>query len=87
MKITVKLFNNNILVLTKIFDVGSFRVGKSEFCDIVLPDESVSRSAFEIRVTDESAYVTNMGGSGLLKINGKKRETGELKHWRFFRAE
>lgn len=79
MKITVKLFNNNILVLTKIFDVGSFRVGKSEFCDIVLPDESVSRSAFEIRVTDESAYVTNMGGSGLLKINGKKRETGELK--------
>ncbi|MSP18120.1 MAG: FHA domain-containing protein [Bdellovibrionales bacterium] len=79
MRITVKLFDSNILVLTKLFDVGSFRVGKSEFSDIVLPDESVSRSALEIRVTEESVYVTNMGGSGLLKIDGKKRETGQLK--------
>ncbi len=80
MKITVKVFQNENLILIKVFDKGSFRVGKSEFCDLVLNDEKVGRSAIEFRITESSMYFTNMGSAGKLKIDGKKQETGELKH-------
>jgi pSer/pThr/pTyr-binding forkhead associated (FHA) protein/tetratricopeptide (TPR) repeat protein len=79
MKITIKVFENENLVFTKVFDKGIFRAGRSEFCDIILSDEKMSRSAVEFRVTESSVYVTNMGVAGKLKINGKKQETGELK--------
>lgn len=79
MKITIKVFENENLIFTKVFEQGVFRVGKSEFSDIVLNDEKMSRSAAEFRVTESSVYVTNMGSTGKLKINGKRQETGELK--------
>lgn len=79
MKITVKIFKNENLVLAKVFDKGSFRVGKSEFCDLVLNEEQVSRSALEVRVTDNAVYFTNMGAGGKLKVDGRKQETGELR--------
>jgi len=79
MKITVKVFKSENLVLSKVFDQGSFRVGKSEFCDLVLNEDHVSRSALEVRVTESAAYFTNMGPGGKLKVDGKKQETGELK--------
>lgn len=79
MKITLKVFENDSLILSKSFDNGVFRVGRSELSDLVIQGSSVSRSAFELRVTDSSVYVTNMGAPGKLKINGRKQETGELK--------
>ena len=79
MKITIKVFENENLIFTKVLEKGVFRVGKSEFSDIVLNDQKMSRSAVEFRVTESSVYVTNMGSAGKLKINGKRQETGELK--------
>jgi pSer/pThr/pTyr-binding forkhead associated (FHA) protein/tetratricopeptide (TPR) repeat protein len=79
MKITVKIFQGDQVLETKVFSEGSFRVGRSEFCDIVLSGDSVSRSHVEIRVTPTTVYMTNMSGAGRIKLNGERVETGEVK--------
>ncbi|MFM8269899.1 MAG: FHA domain-containing protein, partial [Pseudomonadota bacterium] len=55
-----------------------FRVGRSEFSDLVLEGKDISRSHLEIRVTENSVYITNMSSSGHLKLNGERIETGEV---------
>ncbi len=80
MKITVKVFQNETLKFSQVLEKGSFRAGKSEFCDLILEGDQISRSAIEVRISDGAAYFTNMGPIGKLKFNGKKRETGEIKN-------
>ncbi len=78
MKMILKIFEHEKLILTQSLDKGVYRLGRSEFSDIVISDPKLARSALEFRVTENSLYVTNMGQPGQLKINGKKQETGQL---------
>jgi len=79
MKITLKVFKSENLLFGQVFDNGVYRVGRSEFSNLVINDESLPRTALEIRITDVSVYVTNLASPGHLVINGRKQETGELK--------
>jgi pSer/pThr/pTyr-binding forkhead associated (FHA) protein/tetratricopeptide (TPR) repeat protein len=78
MKITVRIFNNTEEILSRVLDEGVYRVGRSDFSDIVLTGDSVSRSHLEIRVTDSAVYMTNMSSTGKVKVNGKWRETAQI---------
>jgi pSer/pThr/pTyr-binding forkhead associated (FHA) protein/tetratricopeptide (TPR) repeat protein len=77
-KITVKVFDGNEELTGRVFDEGVYRIGRSEFSDLVLAGESVSRSHLELRVTEAAVYMTNMTTAGKVKLNGKARETGEI---------
>src|SRR5688572_12149353 len=79
MKITVKVYLNDQEVLSKVFSEGSFRACRSEFCDIVLDGDAISRSQLELRVTPTSVCMTNMSGTGRVKLNGERVETAEVK--------
>ena len=63
----------------KEFGVGAYRLGRSEFSDIVLDGKDISRSHLEIRVTPSSVYITNMSSGGRVKLNGERVETAEVK--------
>ncbi|NBX77295.1 MAG: FHA domain-containing protein [Proteobacteria bacterium] len=65
--------------ILKEFGAGVYRVGRSEFSDLVLDGKDISRSHLEIRVTDSSVYVTNMSSTGHVKLNGERVETGEVR--------
>ncbi len=78
MKLTLKVFENGQAVVSKTLGEGVFRLGRSEFCDVVLPNDTVSRSHVEIRVNEASIYFTNMSGPGQLRVNGHALETGEI---------
>lgn len=78
MKITLNVYDRDELVTTQEFPEGTFRIGRSDFSDIVLEHDSVSRSHVEVRVTDSSVYVTNMSSAGRVKVNGVSRETAEV---------
>ncbi len=78
MKITVKTYSDGQELLSKIFPEGAYRVGRSEFSDVVLNHSSISRSHLEIRVTESAVYLTNMSAGGKVKVNGQAVETAEL---------
>lgn len=78
MKITVKTYIDGQEALSKVFPEGVYRVGRSEFSDIVLNHSSISRSHLEIRVTESAVYLTNMGAGGKVKVNGQAVETAEM---------
>lgn len=78
MKITVKIYEKGDEILSKIFEEGAYRIGRSEQCDISLSSDLVSRSHVELRVTDSAVYLTNMSTSGKVKVNGKAVETAEV---------
>ncbi len=79
MKITIKVFDNDQEILDKVFSEGSYRVGRSEFCDVVLEGDSVSRSHLEFRITENNVYMTNMSQAGRVKLNNERVETAEIK--------
>lgn len=66
-------------VSTREFGEGVYRIGRSDFCDLILQGKEISRSHVELRVTPAAIYFTNMSGAGRLKLNGERVETGELK--------
>ena len=70
---------SGVEVSTREFGEGVYRVGRSDFCDLVLQGKEISRSHVELRVTPAAIYFTNMSGAGRLKLNGERVETGELK--------
>lgn len=78
MKVTVKAYMDGQEVVSKILEPGVYRVGRSEFCDIVLNGQSVSRSHLEIRVSESAVYMTNMSSAGKVFLNGAPLETGEI---------
>src|SRR5688572_20541088 len=79
MMLTIKIYEGDREIASKSLGEGAFRAGRSEFCDLVLPGTEVSRSHLEIRVTGNTAYITNMSGAGRVKVNGERIETAELK--------
>lgn len=79
MNITIKVFENDEEILDKVFPAGSYRVGRSEFCDVVLAGDSISRSHLEFRVTETNVYMTNMSQAGRVKLNNERVETAEIK--------
>jgi pSer/pThr/pTyr-binding forkhead associated (FHA) protein/tetratricopeptide (TPR) repeat protein len=78
MKLTLKIYQGDDEALSKVLEEGVYRIGRSEFSDIVLDDDSVSRSHLEIRITSDNAYFTNMSSSGKVKVNNQVLETAEL---------
>ncbi len=78
MKITVQVFKNSEEIFSKVFEQGVYRAGRSELSDIVLPHDSVSRSQVELRVTEASIYMTNMGAAKRIKRDGEFVETAEM---------
>lgn len=64
--------------IVKEFSIGAYRIGRSEFCDLILQGKEISRSHLEIRVTESSVYITNMSTSGRVKVNGERVETAEI---------
>lgn len=78
MRVTLKILKNGEHVNSVTWENGVYRVGRSDFCDLPLEDENVSRSHLEIRVGDTGCYVTNMSSAGNLRINGELLETAEL---------
>lgn len=78
MKLTVRVFQDSRELSSKTLDEGVFRIGRSEFSDIVLSDDKVSRSQIEIRINEAAVYFTNMSSPGSVKLNGKPKETGEI---------
>jgi len=79
MRMTLKVYEGQKEITSRVFPEGVVRVGRSEFSDLVLDNEAVSRSHIEIRITENSIYVTNMSFSGSLKLNGELVETAEIK--------
>jgi pSer/pThr/pTyr-binding forkhead associated (FHA) protein len=80
MKLILRIETENGLEpILKEFGAGVYRVGRSEFCDLVLDGKDISRSHLEIRVTESAVYVTNMSSSGQVKLNGERVETGEVR--------
>jgi pSer/pThr/pTyr-binding forkhead associated (FHA) protein/tetratricopeptide (TPR) repeat protein len=78
MKITLRVFENGNELQHKTFSEGVFRIGRSEFCDLSLPSEKISRSHVEIRINESAIYFTNMSSPGHVRVNEKPKETGEL---------
>lgn len=58
---------------------GVYKIGRSDLCDIVLEGKDVSRSHVELRITQTSVYATNISNSGILRLNGDRVETCEVK--------
>ena len=79
MKLTLKIFEGENEIQARELGLGAYRIGRSEFCDVVLEGKEVSRSHLEVRVTEASIYITNMSGAGRLKLNGERVETAEVK--------
>ncbi len=80
MKLILRIETENGLEpILKEFGAGVYRLGRSEFCDLVLDGKDISRSHLEIRVTESAVYVTNMSSSGQVKLNGERVETGEVR--------
>ncbi len=78
MKITIRVFDDGKEIVNQSFGEGVFRAGRSEFSDIVLPNDKVSRSHVEFRINEAAIYFTNMSNPGAVKLNGKPKETGEI---------
>src|SRR5204863_5597221 len=51
--------------------LGSLTVGRSMACDIVLPDEAVSRSHAAFRVDGQTLVVEDLGSSNGTLVNGE----------------
>jgi pSer/pThr/pTyr-binding forkhead associated (FHA) protein/tetratricopeptide (TPR) repeat protein len=78
LKITLKIFEREKTLFSKVLDEGVYRIGRSEFCDVVLGDESVSRTHLELRVSSSNVYMTNVSSSGRVRVNSTPLETAEL---------
>ncbi|NDC24518.1 MAG: FHA domain-containing protein [Proteobacteria bacterium] len=83
MKLLLRVMEGENTLVEKAVGIGVFRIGRSEFSDLVLDGKEVSRSHVEIRVTENAIYVTNMSGSGRLKVNRERVETAEIKNGDF----
>ncbi len=78
MKITIIIEKNNEEILSRVLNEGVYRIGRSEFSEIVLDDKSVSRQHIELRVTEHGVYMTNMSSTAPVLVNNIPKETAEL---------
>lgn len=70
MKVSIKLANGQIE--TKIFSSPSIVVGRSDRCDFVVKDESLSRQHCQIELDHGSFYITDLGSSNGVFLDGHK---------------
>ena len=78
MKMLIKIFEGDKELLAKSVGDGVFRFGRSDFSDFVLNHESISRSQLELRITELSAYITNMGIAGKVRIVHEEPPIGRV---------
>jgi pSer/pThr/pTyr-binding forkhead associated (FHA) protein len=57
---------------------GSFVIGRSRECDLVLDDPNVSRRHAELRRDDDGWAVQDLGSTNGIKLNGKRSRGGRL---------
>lgn len=79
MKIGLKILEDDRELQSKIFEEGTYTLGKGSLCDIVISDSELSRTHLEIRVTPTSIYLTNLGEGRRVLVNGTAFETVEVK--------
>lgn len=58
---------------------GVYKIGRSDLCDIMLEGKDLSRCHVELRITETSVYATNISNSGILRLNGDRVETCEVR--------
>lgn len=80
MRVTLKIFEGGREILTKPLEEGTYKVGRADSCDVVLPGEMVSRLHVEIRLTATSVYMTNVSSGGKVALNGRPTETAQLQN-------
>ncbi|MBI4405084.1 MAG: FHA domain-containing protein [Deltaproteobacteria bacterium] len=78
MKLTLKVFEGEKQLFTRVLSGGLYKLGRSESCDIVLNAENVSRQHLEIKVSENSAYLSNLSRTKKTMVNGKPCEACEL---------
>ena len=59
--------------------IGRTVIGRSEGCDVVLPDRTVSARHAEIMVRPESCTVTNLLATNGTRVNGQTVQSAELR--------
>lgn len=70
MKIRVKLTNGDYI--EKVSPKTSMILGRSQKCDFVIPDDSLSRNHCQIDFEDGDFFITDLGSSNGVQIDGKR---------------
>ncbi len=70
MKVIVKLPTGKDL--SNEFDASSITVGRSNKCDFIVPDESLSRSHAQLEVVGGDFFVTDLGSSNGVFLDGNR---------------
>ena len=72
MKVNIKLSNGK--TISSLFDSHLITVGRSNKCDFVVPDEALSRNHAQIEIQNGNYFVTDLGSSNGVYIDGTKIE-------------
>jgi pSer/pThr/pTyr-binding forkhead associated (FHA) protein len=75
MKISLKLVNGEELQFK--VDLNSCVIGRSPKCDIVIPHEGMSRQHCQIDVQGGEIYITDLGSTNGVLIDGQRLEVGK----------
>jgi len=59
-------------VIKKSVQKKSFVIGRSNTCDIVMPLEGVSRQHCQVEVEEGNLFITDLGSTNGVLINGEK---------------
>lgn len=66
----------------QVYEVGkrAVLIGRSRECDLVLPDQNVSRRHAELRLKGNSYVIVDLGSTNGVEVNGKRVRSLELKN-------
>lgn len=80
MYVCLRLINGDKLEFT--VKQKTFIIGRSNKCDIVIPQEGMSRQHVQVDVEDNGdVYVTDMGSTNGVYIDGNRLEVGKRTHY------
>lgn len=79
MQITVKLYSGQELAF--VVNQSPFVIGRSPKCDVVVPEEGVSRHHCQIEVEESEIWITDLGSTNGVMIDGIKIEPNKKTKW------
>jgi pSer/pThr/pTyr-binding forkhead associated (FHA) protein len=74
MRLTLKLVTGEEMKFD--VDSNSIVIGRSKKCDVVIPHEGVSRQHCQIELQDGEIFITDLGSTNGVLIDGVRIETG-----------